>query len=483
MPAVDAKRGPGPVRAGVLLTVATAAHLAAPGDVLRYVAYTAAAVIAAALMHRGIATFRPATPGWRRLEAGLWLHAGYGATLLAQALAAAAGREVLWLPVAEAVVDGSAHLMMIAAAVGFVAARRPGQDRAGLVDAATVLLAGGLLLWQWGESQGGLDRVLDVGRAGAWLVAVLMVATLVVGGRLYLTQRRPASFSLLVTAVVVALTGNFAMVAAPPGTSAPRWVESLWLSGVALAALAALLPDMRLLGEPELAGPGSLSARRFLALGSALLVNPALVVLVGAHGARHPGPLAAAVTVLTVLVLWRIGRLVADRALLQAQLVHQATHDGLTGLPNRAALLDHLHREVTTSWHSRALLFLDLDGFKPINDTLGHAAGDELLAAVAGRLRGALREQDLPARLGGDEFAVVLDTGGDPTSAEAAARRVLAAVNAPYRLSAGTASVTASIGIAHAAPARPAEELLQRADSAMYQAKRAGKSTYATATT
>jgi diguanylate cyclase (GGDEF)-like protein/PAS domain S-box-containing protein len=158
-------------------------------------------------------------------------------------------------------------------------------------------------------------------------------------------------------------------------------------------------------------------------------------------------------------------------------LEHQAFHDPLTGLANRALFRDRVHHALERRRRAQidvAVLFLDLDDFKVVNDTLGHAAGDELLREVGARIRGSLREVDTAARLGGDEFALLLD---DPGDAVPAARRVLEALQQPFLLDTGEVICHGSIGIAIARPgADPDPEgLLRDADVAMYLAKRNGK--------
>ncbi len=162
------------------------------------------------------------------------------------------------------------------------------------------------------------------------------------------------------------------------------------------------------------------------------------------------------------------------------QLAFLATHDPLTGLPNRTLILDRVEQMLARSRRSQtpvAALFVDLDNFKSINDTLGHGAGDELLQAVAARLDGVVRATDALGRLGGDEFVVIseeLSVGAGP---ELIAERLLDALKPPFKLGAGKetrVTVTASIGIA-AGEHTSAEELLRDADIAMYRAKWDGK--------
>ncbi|HVT65560.1 MAG TPA: EAL domain-containing protein [Mycobacteriales bacterium] len=152
--------------------------------------------------------------------------------------------------------------------------------------------------------------------------------------------------------------------------------------------------------------------------------------------------------------------------------------DPLTGLANRLSLADRIGMAVdglaATASPGIALLMLDLDGFKAVNDTYGHAIGDELLMMVARRLRGSLRPADLVARLGGDEFAVLLERV-DHHQTLAAAQRLLIAVNAPFAFSRGTISLSASIGLCHAGDARGTLDLMRDADVAMYRAKADGK--------
>jgi diguanylate cyclase (GGDEF)-like protein len=162
---------------------------------------------------------------------------------------------------------------------------------------------------------------------------------------------------------------------------------------------------------------------------------------------------------------------------LKERLAHEARHDPLTGLANRSLFSLRVEAALARQGTAPAVMFLDLDDFKGINDTLGHAAGDALLVTVAERLRASLREEDLAARLGGDEFAVLLEHAPTSVEAERAAERVLGALVAPLTVEGRAVRVQASIGVALAsAGASSAEELLRNADLAMYTAKARGRS-------
>lgn len=161
------------------------------------------------------------------------------------------------------------------------------------------------------------------------------------------------------------------------------------------------------------------------------------------------------------------------------QLLHIATHDTLTGLANRRMLterLSHALARAERTGEAVAVLFIDLDGFKSVNDKHGHGAGDEVLRDVASRLRRIARATDFVARLGGDEFVILLDTDVHPGSPSMLAERVFDALSAPCRFTGGEAPIGASIGVAmHPPLSNLAADLIRRADAAMYEAKSAGK--------
>jgi diguanylate cyclase (GGDEF)-like protein len=159
---------------------------------------------------------------------------------------------------------------------------------------------------------------------------------------------------------------------------------------------------------------------------------------------------------------------------------HPALHDALTGLPNRSLFTDHLRVAVRRAHQNEqylfAVLFLDLDRFKNINDSLGHPCGDELLKLVARRLEACIRQTDMVARFGGDEFAILLDAIQDTSDAVRVAEKVQKAISAPFKLASHEAITTASIGVALSTSGyTEAEDIIRDADTAMYRAKDRGK--------
>ncbi|HEX3433740.1 MAG TPA: diguanylate cyclase [Solirubrobacteraceae bacterium] len=164
---------------------------------------------------------------------------------------------------------------------------------------------------------------------------------------------------------------------------------------------------------------------------------------------------------------------VTDSARAHRELEKRATFDALTGCHNRAAALDHLQRELEREDSSAtAVVYVDLDKFKPVNDKLGHAAGDELLTTVAERLRALTRREDVVGRLGGDEFLVMLPDVRASEVAMRVAERICKSLSEPIEIAAGTVELTASVGVACAqAGTTTPDELIKRADGAMYRSK------------
>ncbi len=188
-----------------------------------------------------------------------------------------------------------------------------------------------------------------------------------------------------------------------------------------------------------------------------------------------------------VFLYGTLNRLNREQRVAQAQITHQATHDSLTGLFNRAAVMEHISnrlrdRDTEAALGGFAVLLLDLDGFKEINDSMGHDAGDKLLSEGGWRMKMALRESDYLARLGGDEFLVVVPQVSDAAAAEQVAQKLIKVLSEPYAItlgpgaSAGIARVTASVGISmYPADGDDRELLMKHADLALYAAKHGGR--------
>ncbi|HSN21153.1 MAG TPA: EAL domain-containing protein, partial [Usitatibacter sp.] len=173
---------------------------------------------------------------------------------------------------------------------------------------------------------------------------------------------------------------------------------------------------------------------------------------------------------------------VTDRKVIQQRIQHLAFHDNLTSLPNRSLLQDRLAHSIARAERSHrkvAVLFIDLDNFKNINDTLGHDVGDELLRQVARRLAACVRFEDTIARQGGDEFIVLLDSIDDSRGASIVAQKILVALRQPFNLGGTEQHVSGSVGIAvFPEDGRDAQTLMKNADTAMFHGKGIGKNTY-----
>jgi diguanylate cyclase (GGDEF)-like protein len=241
-------------------------------------------------------------------------------------------------------------------------------------------------------------------------------------------------------------------------------------------------------GRVELAAGLAALLGAYLFVGFYLSVAPPIRRIVATLHAVAAGDLTRRVSVDThdelSFVARALNETVTKTEIATKRLAQQATHDTLTGLPNRALVLDRLERALTRSRHSGALLavlFIDLDRFKPINDSLGHHTGDEVLTVIAGRLTALLRGVDTVARLAGDEFVLICEGLAVPAAAIGIAEKVAAELSWPIMTGAGTTardvSVGASIGIAYAdgsTDLTPAD-LVRDADVAMYRAKQRGR--------
>jgi diguanylate cyclase (GGDEF)-like protein len=183
------------------------------------------------------------------------------------------------------------------------------------------------------------------------------------------------------------------------------------------------------------------------------------------------GPLSATDRALLATFAEQASMALTDARLMEV--INQARHDAVTGLPNRVLFLERLTRALEDPAANLAVLFIDLDRFKSVNDTLGHAAGDELLRAVAERISRAVRSADTAARFGGDEFAVLIEDAETPRVA-GIAERIIATLRRAFRIGGSTVFIGATVGVAYGGTGDEAEALLRQADLAMYRGKNAG---------
>jgi diguanylate cyclase (GGDEF)-like protein len=430
---------------------------------------------------------------WYLFAAGM---APYAAADVIWGLYQVRGDEVPFPGVADMLFLGS--YVLLAAGLVMLARQQAGRLHwAGLLDAGIVTL--GFAILSWAFIIGPYLR----SELSAWPLAVsiaypatdLMLLSL--AARLVLTTGAPTpSFLLCIGWLVILLAadGLYYGTRATTGTAIAEDLSEVgWMLSSLLLGAAALHSSV---AQPALPTKNQerLPRRRMSILIALILMGP-LIVLANVGGIRDQ-PVNVTVIVgmmagLSLLLVLRVaflaqyaqGRATAlaaslrEQTDLQKQLSHQATHDPLTGLANRVLLNERLEYVLgrCSADSCAGLVMLDLDGFKDVNDTLGHPAGDELLVDVARRLTGRVRDQDLVARLGGDEFALLVE-GVDAKTLHEYATRLVDAFTDPFILGRGhSVHVTTSIGARSITEPTAPTEALRDADTALYRAKTAGK--------
>ncbi|WP_433788990.1 diguanylate cyclase domain-containing protein [Actinoplanes sp. CA-252034] len=360
---------------------------------------------------------------------------------------------------------------LLAVGLTMMARRRaPGQLRGAVLDGLTLTVAAALASWQFlilpvlGTGLGLAESIVpplypiaDV----ALLAGVLFIA-LSPGGR-----GTPTRLLLGAVGLYLAIDVSYNVLPYFLDYSVVSRIGPLIMLGNALIIAACLHP-----ARAELTSPGPrvnvLHPSRVLFLGLAFLTAPTLSLL--ESGVDDNAIIALVATALsTAFVLTRFTIAVREQERAQAQLAYQARHDPLTGLANRTVLTDELERSGPV-----AVLYLDLDGFKDVNDTYGHEAGDLVLATVAQRLSAAVRTTDLVVRLGGDEF-VLLCPALPEAEAIRLADRIIGDVAAPITFRGQVLDLGASVGIAAYGDTVADHDVLRSADMAMYEAKKQGR--------
>lgn len=374
----------------------------------------------------------------------------------------------------------SGYPLMAVALTLMVRRRAPGRLRGGVLDALAMTIAAAAAAWQFlieptlGLGYPVLETVVPVlyPVGDVVLLAGILFVALSPGARTAPTR-------LLLGAVLLYLAIDIGYNALPYvlDYSVVERIGPLILLGNAGLVAACLHPRRAELTTPSDA-TASLHPARVLFLGLALMTAPTLTLMHAGFGRAEIAALLAT-TLCAAFVLARFTIAVREQEHAQARMAYQAQHDPLTGLANRAVLGERLDRVLSAPGAPVAVLYLDLDGFKEINDRYGHEAGDMVLTTVADRLSGVVRDTDVVARLGGDEF-VLLCPGLPAGEATQLAGRVLRDMALPVAFRGTDLVVGASVGITAHRGTGPQSTagLLRQADAAMYEAKRGGRGTW-----
>jgi diguanylate cyclase (GGDEF)-like protein len=362
-----------------------------------------------------------------------------------------------------------------------LALRTPGRYREGLLDGISFAIAAAIATWALLVVPTTRDAgLLDAIVWGAYPFAdVLLLAAV---AWLVLTPGRRSAPTWLLLFFLGATWALDVLWSAVPLVNENFNIDLLnagypiAYAGLAFAAAAANSSELT---APTTMPNGRMHPARFLLLGFALMTAPCIAIGTTSISTGSKIFLFASSTLLAVIVLARFRIAVREREEAHGVLEFQADHDHLTGLYNRRPWVEHLERRLERARHTAnvvAVMYIDLDGFKPVNDNWGHATGDELLAAVGDRIRSVVRPRDVVARLGGDEFAVCCDDLASVDDAHVIMARVAESISQPFELGERVVNVSASIGLSTSVGVEAAEVIMREADAAMYEAKQSGRS-------
>lgn len=396
------------------------------------------------------------------------------------ALLAMAGGDVAFpsRSVSSALLPVAAYVMLLSGAVRLFSTRVRGRQADLLLEAGVSALAMGVALWAVtshpGTSPRDLAALVVVPALDAGLCTVLAQLALLPGERI-----ASARYLFLAAGYLLGAHVSSAIL----GASRPGWVGTplsvMVIVGFAFIGIASLDKSSEVLEERLLDDPPELSIAHVVIVVLTMLAGPATVAMQAVKRVPVSAPTGVAVALVSLLLAVYMSNLLFQRA----DSEHRSNHDELTNLPNRSLLLDRLARAIG---HARraatevSVMFVDLDEFKAVNDTYGHAAGDLLLGLVAARLRGCLRDEDTVARLGGDEFVLLLPHVDGLDGTVTVAQRVKKCFREPFAVDGHRLSVTASIGVAlYPHDGESAGDLVSAADAAMYRVKAEGRNDYA----
>jgi diguanylate cyclase len=468
---------------GAILAVLAAAYLASP-DGLGGVAFFATAAAGLMSFAVGPLVHRPSNrrPWLWLTAAGALFLVGLILRLELVAAPGPAGSADLWAFGGYAC---TAPFLM-----GLLRRTHSGPDRTLWLDTAAITMGSALIGWVMNIApQLSLAHV----RLGPTVVntvypvmdAMLLALTVQLGFRR--GSKAPALQAAL-TGLTAMLIGDLAYTfiwAAHPGEVNP-YINVLYLIAYACMGTMAAHPSMRELSDVDVRYTPGMSRPRLLLIFLAMITPASIPITLPTHGSLDGAVRAVLMGVLGTLVFLRLLGTISALRRAEAEAQRRATHDGLTGLPNRLALLEtldaHLSLQRSAGHHKWVnILFVDCDHFKQINDSWGHAAGDEVLVQFAHRLHSMTRSVDHLSRVGGDEFVLRADTDA-AEQVTVVAERILDMFNEPLEISGGRRTLlTPSIGIAQvpSSAAAKAEDLIRNADLALYEAKGVGRATFA----
>ncbi|MFT7474761.1 MAG: diguanylate cyclase (GGDEF)-like protein [Verrucomicrobiales bacterium] len=463
---------------GVSVALTTIYFVVEKSATSKLVLYNGVGLLSIALVLLGLRVNKPET-----LQPWLWFAGGLVSFLTADVI-----YYVLELRAGEAgppfpsIADPfylAMYPLMIIGLTKLVRAVAPGRSRASLIDGVVVAVAMFGIIWVLF-----VDDVVLVEQS-FWSLAVSLaypvvdVALLAVAARLLVTVRLShPPFALIVVAIAALAIADMAYQIAlnsESGFSTGTWIDAFWLTFYIGFAVAALHPALAR-PTPQHSDEDRLTTIQLVIMFFATLSVPLIDLFWG--NAEDRTVTIAASAALFLMILVRIYDLMKTVEMGKDRLRHDAEHDSLTGLANRVRFAERTEAALanTDKKHPVAVLFIDLDDFKTVNDSLGHQAGDQLLAEVANRLEGVVRDGDTVARFGGDEFAVLLESAVDRRDAMNVARRALDALGEPIEIGDRDVRALASIGIAmDLEGASDVDTMMRNADVAMYLSKSRGK--------
>ena len=486
------------------------AYFAVPSTTARDLLYTVIGVASSAAVLIGVRIHKPAErAGWWALGlANVCFVVGDGILSYCEVVL---HREAAFPSDADAVYLAG-YPFLFFAVTRLVWARRGSGAREARVDASIVTIGSTALLWQFligsyahDSAQSILAKVVAI----AYPVMDIGVLFILVSTILAAKLRQPAhAFIAAAMLAMVSADIGYDLLVLHGVYKTGNPVDAGWIIDYVLIAAAALHPSMAAnVGKQAIRTE---TRRRLPLVAGAGFIAPVILLIAALTNSDTDEGILAVISIIlfglvVVRVTWLLsqmheqalslqsqtfelrrqaldlGAALGTQQSLQTELRHQAFHDSLTGMANRALFrdrVDHALRSATRGAGTTAVLFCDLDGFKTINDSLGHDIGDELLIVASKRLSSIVRSSDTVARLGGDEFAILMEMVADPQVVTTVAERIVSVLRLPMEVMGQSIRLSASVGISFGEGQKSVEVLLSEADAAMYAAKEAGRNRF-----